>query len=107
VRRYTPPDHPSFEPTMRLVEGIGHWMKSSTPSARTTRTCATPYGTVGISSTPSGTADRSSPYHLPHHEEDLASPGSLSSKKGEGAERSRMLTERSTLSSEDMEQRRT
>jgi hypothetical protein len=24
------------------------------------------------------------PYHLPHHEEDLASPGSLSNKKGEG-----------------------
>jgi hypothetical protein len=29
-------------------------------------------------------ADRSSLYHLPHREEGLASPGSLSSKNGEG-----------------------
>jgi hypothetical protein len=39
---------------------------------------------IGISSTLSGTADRSNLYHLPHREEGLASPGSLSSKKGEG-----------------------
>jgi hypothetical protein len=78
-------------------------MKSLTPSAHTTRTCATPYGTAGISSTPSGTADRSSLCHLPHHEEGLVSPGSLSSKKGEGAEHSCALTGRSTSSSEDMD----
>jgi hypothetical protein len=83
VRRYTPPDHPSLEPVVRPAGVYGHWMKSLTPSARTTRTCATPYGTAGISSTPSGTTDRSSLYHLPHGE-DVASPGSLSSKKGEG-----------------------
>jgi hypothetical protein len=84
VRRYTPPDHPSLEPVVRPVELYGHWMKSSTPSARTTRTCATLYGTAGISSTPSGTAERSSLYHLPHREEDLASPGSLNKKEGGG-----------------------
>jgi hypothetical protein len=37
------------------------------------------------SSTPPDTADRSSLYHLPHHEEGLASPDSLNSKKGGGA----------------------
>jgi hypothetical protein len=60
-------------------------MKSSTPSARTTRTCATPYRTVGTSSTPSSMVDHSNLYRLPHREEGLASPGSLSSKKGGGA----------------------
>jgi hypothetical protein len=30
------------------------------------------------------TTDRSSLYHLPHHEEGLASPSSLSNKKGRG-----------------------
>jgi hypothetical protein len=29
-------------------------------------------------------ADHSSLYRLPHHEESLASPGSLNSRKGEG-----------------------
>jgi hypothetical protein len=84
VRRYKPPDHPSLEPVVHPVEAYGHWMKSTTHSARTTWTCATPCGTTWISSTPSGTTDRSSLYHLPHREEGLASPGSLSSKKGRG-----------------------
>jgi hypothetical protein len=92
VRRYTLPDH---------------WMTSSTPNVRTTRTCATPYGTVGISSTSSDMADRSSLYHLPRREEGLASPGRLSSKKGEGAEHSCVLIGRSTSSSDDTERRRT
>jgi hypothetical protein len=78
VSRYMPSDHPSLEPEVRPMEANGHWMTSSTPSARTTRTCATPYGTVGTSSTPSDTADRSSLYHLPHHEKGPASPSSLS-----------------------------
>jgi hypothetical protein len=77
-------DHLSLEPEVRPVETNGHWMTSSTPSARTTRTCATPYGTVGTSSTLLDMADRSSLYHLPRHEKGLASPGSLNSKKGEG-----------------------
>jgi hypothetical protein len=84
VRRYTPPDHPSLEPVVRPVEVYGHWLKSSMPSAHTTRTCATLYRTAGISSTPSGTAERSSLYHLPHHEEDLESPSSLSKQEGGG-----------------------
>jgi hypothetical protein len=40
--------------------------------------------------------DRSSLCHLPHYEEGLASPDSLSSKKGEGAELSHALIGRST-----------
>jgi hypothetical protein len=106
MRRYTPPDHPSLKPVVRPAEVNGHWMTSSTPSACTTRTCATPYRTVGISSTPLDTTNRSSLYHLPHLEEGLASPDSLSSKKGEGAEHSRVLTGRSTSSSEDIEHMR-
>jgi hypothetical protein len=70
-------DHPSLEPEVHHTEVSGHWTTSSMPSARTTRTCATPYGTAGTSSTPSDTADHSSLYYLPHHEEGLASPGSL------------------------------
>jgi hypothetical protein len=89
------------------VEGYEHWMKSSTPSARTTRTCATPYGTAGTSSTLSGMADHSSLYCLPHREENLASTGSLSSRKGEGVERFCALIGRSTSSSGDMEHKRT
>jgi hypothetical protein len=49
-----------------------------------TRTCATPYGTAGTSSIPSGMANHSSLYHIPCHEESLASLGSLSSSKGGG-----------------------
>jgi hypothetical protein len=43
-------------------------------------------------------ADHSSHYHLPRHEERLASPGNLSSRKMGGVELSRALTGRSTLS---------
>jgi hypothetical protein len=46
--------------------------------------CATPYETAVTSSTPSGMADHSNLYRLPHHEESFASPGSLSSRKGRG-----------------------
>jgi hypothetical protein len=59
------------------------------------------------SSIPSGMADRSSLYHLAHHEEGLASPGSLNNRKGEGVEHSRASTERSMSSSEDTGRRRT
>jgi hypothetical protein len=37
-------------------------------------------------------ADCSSLYHLPHHEEGLASPGGLSNRKGEGVEHSHAST---------------
>jgi hypothetical protein len=52
-------------------------------------------------------ADHSSLYHLPHHEEGMASPGDLSNRKGEGVEHSRASTGRSTSSLEDMGHRRT
>jgi hypothetical protein len=106
VMRSTPPEHPSLVPEGHPVEPSGHWTTSSMPSACTTRTCATPYETAKTSSTPSKMADRSSLYHLPHHEEGLASPGSLSNQKGEGVEHSHMLTGRSTSSSEATGHRR-
>jgi hypothetical protein len=107
VRWYMLPDHPSLEPKAHPAEANRHWMTSLTPSVRTTSTCATPYGTVETSSTPSDTANRSSLYHLPHHEEGLTSLDSLSNQKGEGVERSHALTGRSTSSSEDTGRRRT
>jgi hypothetical protein len=100
VKRSTPPDHPSLVPKVHPAEVSGHWTTSSMPSARITRICAT-------SSIPSGMADRSSLYHLPHHEEGLASPGGLSNRKGEGVEHSHASTGRSTSSSEDTGRRRT
>jgi hypothetical protein len=84
TRRCTPPSHLPFEPAAHPTEGYIHWMKSSTPSVHTTRTCATPCGTVETSSTSSGTTDHSSRYRLPRHQESLASPGSLNNRKGEG-----------------------
>jgi hypothetical protein len=101
-----PPDHPSHVPEGHPVEASGHWTTSSTPSAHTTRTCATPCETAETSRIPLGMADHSSLYHLPHHEEGLASPGSLTSRKGEGVEHSHTLTGKSTSSSEDMGRRR-
>jgi hypothetical protein len=84
ARRCTPLGHLPLEPATHPAEGYRHWMKSSTPSVCTTRTCATPCRTAETSSTPSCTTDHSSRYRLPRHEESLASPGSLSSRKGEG-----------------------
>jgi hypothetical protein len=107
VRRSMSPDHPSHVSEGHPVEASGHWTTSSMPSARTKRTCATPCGTAETSSIPSGMADHSSLYHLPHHEEGLASPGSLSNRKGEGVEHFHALTGKSTSSSEDMGHRRT
>jgi hypothetical protein len=83
VRRSTLPDHLSLMPEGHPVKAIRHWTTSSTPSAHTTKTYATPCGTIGTSSTPLGMADHSSLYRLPH-EEGLASPGSLSNQKGGG-----------------------
>jgi hypothetical protein len=89
VKRSTPLDHPSL-----------------VPSARTTKICATPSRTAETSSTPSGMADPSNLYHLPHHEEDPENLDNLSSRKGEEAEHSRVSTERSTSSSEDTGRKR-
>jgi hypothetical protein len=107
VKRSTPSNHPSLVPEGHPVEANGHWTTSSMPSARITRTCTIPCGTAETSSILSGMADHSSLYHLPHHEESPASPDSLSSRKGEGVERSHALTGRSTSSSEDMGRKRT
>jgi hypothetical protein len=108
VRRSTSPGHLPRELVVHHAKGNEHWMKSLTLSAHTTRACATLYETAGISSTLSDMADPSSLYHLPHCEEGLANPGSHSSRwKGDGAERSRTLTGRSTSFSEDMKHRRT
>jgi hypothetical protein len=107
VRRSMMPNHPSHVPEGHPVEVSGHWTTSSMPSARTTRTCATPCGTAETSSILSGMADHSSLYHLPHHKEGLASLGSLSSRKGEGVVHSSALTGKSMSSLEDMGRRRT
>jgi hypothetical protein len=84
ARRCTPPGHLSLEPAAHPVEGYEHWMRSSTPSVCTTRTCGTPCRTAEISKIPSGTADRSSHCHLPRPEESLTSLGSLNRKGGRG-----------------------
>jgi hypothetical protein len=107
VKRSTPPDHPYLMPKLHPVEASGHWTTSSMPSASIIRICAIPCGTAGASSILPRMADRSSLYHLPHHEEGLSSLGSLSNRKGEGVEHSRASTERSTSSLEDTGRRRT
>jgi hypothetical protein len=106
VRRCTPQGHLPLELVVHHAEGNEHWMKSSMPSARTTRICATPYETAGTLSTPSNMADPSSLYRLPHREENLVIPCSLSGKKGEEVECFRALTGGSTSSSEVTEHRR-
>jgi hypothetical protein len=107
VKRSTPLEHPSLVPEVHLAEASGHWMTSSMPSARITRICATPCRTAETSSIPSGMTDRSSLYHLPHHEEGLASPGNLSNRKGDEVEHSHASTGRSTSSSEDTGRKKT
>jgi hypothetical protein len=102
TKKSTPPDHLPLAPEEHPAEANVHWTTSSTPSARTTRTCATPSGTAETSSTPSGTTNPSNLDHLPHHEEDPENLDSLNNRKGEEAEHSRASTEKSTLSSVDM-----
>jgi hypothetical protein len=107
MKRSTPSDHPSLVPEGHPVEANRHWMTSLMPSVRITKTCATLCRTAETSSILLGMAGRSSLYHLPLHEESLASPGSLSNGKGGGVEHSRASTERSTSSLEDTGRRRT
>jgi hypothetical protein len=59
AKKFMPLDHPSLMPEGHPAEANKHWTTSSTPSARTTRTCVILFGTVEISSTPSGMADPS------------------------------------------------
>jgi hypothetical protein len=82
VKKSTPPDHPPLAPEEDLVEANARWTTSSTPSARTTRTRATPFGTAEISSISWGTANPSNLCHLPHHEEDLENLDNPNSRRG-------------------------
>jgi hypothetical protein len=102
VKKSTPPDHPPLVLEEHPAEANVHWTTSSTPSAHTTRTCATPSETTGTSSTPLGMADPSNLYHLPHLKEDPENLNSLNNRKGEEAEHSRVSTEKSTSSLADM-----
>jgi hypothetical protein len=106
-KKSMPLDHPSLVPEGYPVEANEHWTTSSTPSAHTTRICVIPFGTAETSSTPSGMADPSNLYHLPHNEEDPKNLDNLSNRKGEEAERSRTSMEKSTSSSADTSHKRT
>jgi hypothetical protein len=89
------------------VEASARWTTSSTPSARTTRTCATLFGIAGISSTPSGTADLSNLYLLLRRGEDQKNHDNPNGRKREEEEPSRALTGRSTSSLASTDRRRT
>jgi hypothetical protein len=107
VKKSMPLDHPSLMPEGHPTEANEHWTTSSMPGAHTTRICVIPSGTAETSSTPSGMADPSNLYHLPHHEEDLENLNNLSSRKGEEAECSHASMEKSTSSSADTGHKRT
>jgi hypothetical protein len=101
VKRSMPPDRPPLAPEEDLAEASACWSTSSTPSARTTRTCATPSGTAETSSIPWGTTDPSNLYLLPRREEDQENLDNPSSRRREEVEPSRVLTEKSMSSSAD------
>jgi hypothetical protein len=106
VKRSRSPDHPSLMLEVRPAEVIEHWTTFSMPSARITRICATPCETAETSS-PSGMAEPSDLYHLPHREEGLVNLDNLSSRKREEVEHFHESTERSTSSSEDIGRKKT
>jgi hypothetical protein len=101
VKRSTPPDLLPLMPEEDLAEANARWTTSSTPSARTTRTCATPSGTAETSSIPWGPVDPCNLYLLPRREEDRKNRDSPSSRRREEVEPSRALIEKSTSSSAD------
>jgi hypothetical protein len=107
ARKCMPPDHLPLAPMEDPVEENSHWTTSSTLSAHTIRTCATPFGTAETSSTPSGTADPSNLYILLRRGEDQENCNNLSNRRREEVEPSRALTERSMSSSTDTDRRRT
>jgi hypothetical protein len=107
VKKSMPLDHPSLVPEGHPTEANEHWTTSSTPSARTTRICVTPFGTAETSSTLLGMADLSNLYHLHHHEEDSENLDNLSSRKGEEAKHSLVSMEKSMSSSADTGRKRT
>jgi hypothetical protein len=106
VKKYTPPDHQPLAPGEDLAEASARWMTSSTPSARTTRTCAILFGTAETSSTPSGTVDPSNLYLLLRRGEGQRNHDNPSSRRREEEELSRALTGRSMSSSADTDRRR-
>jgi hypothetical protein len=107
TKKYTPPDHLPLALGVDLAEASARWTTSSTPSARTTRTCATPFGTAGTSSTPSDTADPSNLYLLLRRGEDQKNHNNPNSRRRGKEEPSHALTGRLTSSSADMDRRRT
>jgi hypothetical protein len=107
-RRSTrPPDRLPLVPEEDLAEASARCTTSSTPSAHTTRTCATLFATTGTSSTPLGMADPSNLYLLLRRGEDRMNRDNLISRRREEEELSHASTGRSTSSSADMGRRRT
>jgi hypothetical protein len=108
AKKYTPPGHLPLAPEENLVEANTRWTTSSTPSARTTRTCATLFVTAGTSSIPSDTADPSNLYLLLRRGEDqMNHDNPISRRREEEEELSHASTGRSTSFSADMGRRRT
>jgi hypothetical protein len=107
AKRCTPPDHLPLAPVEDLAEASARWTTSSTPSARTTRTCATLFGTAGTSSISLGMADPSNLYPLLRRGEDQKNHDNPSSRRREEEEPSHALTGRSMSSSADTDHRRT
>jgi hypothetical protein len=106
VKRSTPPDRPPRAPEEDLAEANARWTTSSTPSAHTTRTCATPSGTAETSSILWGTADPSNLDLLPRREEHQENRDNPSNRRREEVEPSRASIERSTSSSADTGRRK-
>jgi hypothetical protein len=102
VKRSTPPDCPPLAPEEDLAKASACWTTSSTPSARNTRTCATPSGIAETSSIPWGTSDPSNLYLLPRREEDQENLDNPSRRRREEVEPSSASIEKSTSSSADM-----
>jgi hypothetical protein len=107
VKKCTPPDHMPLAPGEDLVGANARWTTSSTPSARTTRTCATPFGTAETSSTLSDMTGPSNLYLLLRRGEDQENRDNPSNRRREEVEPFRASTERSTSSSADTDRRRT
>jgi hypothetical protein len=107
AKKCMPLDHLPLAPGEDLAEANARWTTSSTPSACTTRTCATPFGTAGTSSTPSDTAGPSNLYLLLRRGENQENRDNPSSGRREEVEPSRALMGRSTSSSADTDRRRT
>jgi hypothetical protein len=106
VKKSTPPGHPPLALEEHPMEVNARWTTSSTPSARTTRTCATPSRITGTSNTLSGTTDRFNRCHRPHLEEHLENLDNLNNQKEEETEHSRASTGKSTSSSTDTGRRK-